>query len=291
MITSSRYFVKEVIMDIIVAKSAGFCYGVKRAIDMAESALKEKHHVYCLGEIVHNKFVIDDLKSKGLKIVKNIDEVPNNKDIILRAHGVTQCEILVCRQNRLNTIDTTCPNVEKIHKIVKEYSENGYEIIIVGDKAHPEVVGTAGWCKNTPTIINTIEEIKYIDTSKKYCLVSQTTTNSIKNNGIIEEIKKYIADIKIFNTVCMATETRQKEALELAQMCDYMIIIGDKMSSNSNKLYEISRKICKNTQFIENIDELILNFDKKSCKIGITAGASTPEKIIKEVVSKVASKQ
>ena len=229
-------------MEIIVAKSAGFCYGVKRAIDMAEVALKEKQDVYCLGEIVHNKFVIEDLKNKGLKIVK-------------------------------------------------EYSENGHEIIIVGDKNHPEVIGTAGWCKNTPTIINAVEEIKNIDVTKKYCLVSQTTTNSIKNNEIIEEIKKHIADIKIFNTVCMATETRQKEALELAKKCDYMIIIGDKMSSNSNKLYEISRKICKNTQFIENIDELILNFDKKSCKIGITAGASTPERIIKEVVSKIANKQ
>lgn len=278
-------------MEIIVAKSAGFCYGVKRAIDMAENALKEKQDVYCLGEIVHNKFVIEDLKTKGLKIIKNIEEVPNGKTIILRAHGVTQTEEFVCRENGLNSVDTTCPNVDKIHKIVKEYSENGYEIIIVGDKSHPEVIGTAGWCKNSPTIVNEIEQIKDIDASKKYCLVSQTTTNSIKNNEIIEEAKKYMPDIVVFNTVCMATETRQKEALELAKVCDYMIVIGDKMSSNSNKLYEISKSVCKNTQFIENIDELILNFDRNSCKIGITAGASTPQKLIDEVVSEIANKQ
>jgi len=278
-------------MEIIVAKSAGFCYGVKRAIDMAEIALKENDDVYCLGEIVHNKFVIEELQNKGLKIINNIEEVPNGKDIILRAHGVTYQEELACRQNNLNSIDTTCPNVEKIHTIVKEYSEKGYEIIIVGDKNHPEVIGTAGWCKNEPIIINDIIQIKDIDITKKYCLVSQTTTNSIKNNEIIEGVKKHISDVIIFNTVCMATETRQKEALELAKSCDYMIVIGDKMSSNSNKLYEISSKICKNTQFIENIDELILNFDINSCKIGITAGASTPQKLIDEVVSEIANKQ
>lgn len=278
-------------MEIIVAKSAGFCYGVKRAIDMAEIALKEKDDVYCLGEIVHNKFVIEDLQNKGLKIINNIEEVPNGKDVILRAHGVTYQEELACRQNNLNSIDTTCPNVEKIHTIVKEYSEKGYEIIIVGDKNHPEVIGTAGWCKNEPIIINDIIQIKDIDITKKYCLVSQTTTNSIKNNEIIEGVKKHISDAIIFNTVCMATETRQKEALELAKCCDYMIVIGDKMSSNSNKLYEMSSKICKNTQFIENIDELILNFDTNSCKIGITAGASTPQKLIDEVVSEIVNKQ
>ena len=278
-------------MEIIVAKSAGFCYGVKRAIDMTELAINGKDEVYCLGEIVHNKFVIEELKEKGLKIVKDISEVPNNKELVLRAHGVTLAEEDLCCEKNINTIDTTCPNVEKIHKIVKEHSENGYEIIIIGDKTHPEVIGTAGWSKNTPIIINSLEEVKNVDKTQKYCLVSQTTTNSIKSKEIAEELQKIIPNLIVFNTVCMATETRQKEVLELAQICDYMIVIGDKMSSNSNKLYEISRKICKNTQFIENIDELILNFDKKSCKIGITAGASTPEKIIKEVVSKIADKQ
>lgn len=278
-------------MEIIVAKSAGFCYGVKRAIDMAEKILNEKDDVYCLGEIVHNKFVIEDLQNKGLKIIKNIEEVPKGKDIVLRAHGVTYQEELICKKNELDSVDTTCPNVEKIHKIVKEYSEKGYKIIIVGDKNHPEVIGTAGWCKSDPIIINEIEEIKKLDATKKYCLVSQTTTNSMRNAEIIEEVKKYIPNVVIFNTVCMATETRQKEALELAKICDYMIVIGDKMSSNSNKLYEISKKKCKNTQFIENIDELILNFDINSCKIGITAGASTPQKLIDEVVGRIANKQ
>ena len=182
--------------------------------------------------------------------------------------------------------------VENPTKVAVINNASSCIVTIQGKEGNPDFTyrQVIPFSANTPTIINTIEEIKYIDTSKKYCLVSQTTTNSIKNNGIIEEIKKYIADIKIFNTVCMATETRQKEALELAKQCDYMIIIGDKMSSNSNKLYEISRKICKNTQFIENIDELILNFDDNSCKIGITAGASTPQKIIDEVVHAVANK-
>ena len=276
-------------MEIIVAKSAGFCFGVKRAIDMAEEVLKGNKKIYCLGEIVHNKFVIDELENKGMKIVKNIEEVPTGKEVILRAHGVTLAEENVCRNKKLISIDTTCPNVAKIHKIVKEYSENGYEIIIIGNKEHPEVKGTAGWCESEPIIISEIEEINNIDTSKKYCVVSQTTINSLKNIEIIEKLKEEVKDIEIFNTVCLATETRQKEALELAKKSDYMIVIGDKMSSNSNKLCEISSKICKNTQFIENIDELILKFDNDSCKIGITAGASTPQKLIDEVVNALAN--
>lgn len=278
-------------MEIIVAKSAGFCYGVKRAIDMAENALKNEGEVYCLGEIVHNKFVIEELKTKGMKIVRSIEEIPNCKNVILRAHGVTLEEQKMCENKMLNLVDTTCPNVGKIHEIVKEYSENGYEIIIIGDKNHPEVIGTAGWSKNAPIIVNEVDEVKDIVDSKKYCLVSQTTINSFKNNEIIEEVKKHLSNVVIFDTICMATEIRQKETFELAKQCDYMIIIGDKMSSNSNKLYEISKKICKNTEFIENIDQLILNFDKNSCKIGITAGASTPQNLIDEVVGKIADKQ
>lgn len=275
-------------MEITVAKSAGFCFGVNRAIEKAKETLSQENPVYCLGKIVHNKFVNLELQNLGMKIVESIEEVPANSTVILRAHGVTLAELEICRKNNLKVVDTTCPNVEKIHKIVQEYSEKGYEIIIIGNKTHPEVLGTAGWSKTKVNIISELEEIKELNTTQKYCVVSQTTTNSLKNKEMIEELKKQISDIIVFNTVCNATEIRQKEVLELAEKSDYMIVIGDKMSSNSTKLYEISKSICKNTQFIENIDELILNFKENSCKIGITAGASTPQNLIEEVVNAIA---
>ena len=137
--------------------------------------------MYCLGKIVHNKFVNLELQNLGMKIVESIEEVPANSTVILRAHGVTLAELEICRKNNLKVVDTTCPNVEKIHKIVQEYSEKGYEIIIIGNKTHPEVLGTAGWSKTKVNIISELEEIKELNTTQKYCVVSQTTTNSLKN--------------------------------------------------------------------------------------------------------------
>lgn len=273
-------------MEIIVAKSAGFCFGVKRAIDIAKESVLKNDNVYIMGSIVHNKFVNDELKSMGLKFVETINQIPIGSKVIIRAHGVTPEEIEECKTRDLEIIDTTCPNVKKIHDIVERYSKEGYKIIIIGDENHPEIVGIAGRATNYKVIkeVNELDE-KYLE---KICVVSQTTMNIEKNTELVNEMKRRANECVVFDTVCRATEQRQNELKSLAKDADYVIVIGDKGSANSNRLYEIAKNIC-NSQFIENVDELCLNFFDNSCKIIVMAGASTPENLISQVVDKLKS--
>jgi len=267
-------------MKVIVAKTAGFCFGVKRAIDLTKDALNNFNDVYSLGSIVHNKYVNDELKRDGLKFVDDIECVPERSNIIIRAHGVTPDELKKCSDRNLNIIDTTCPNVKKIHDIVKKHSDLGYKIVVIGDEFHPEVIGILGRAKDY-LVINNIDKVSEV-TFDKVCVVSQTTMNVSKSREISEKVKSVSKEAVVFDTVCLATESRQEELKSLAKDADYVIVIGDKASSNSNRLYEIAKNIC-NSQFIENVDELCLNFFDKSCKIIVMAGASTPENLISQV--------
>jgi len=269
--------------EIIVAKTAGFCFGVKRAVDLARDAAEHSENVYCVGSIVHNKYVNQELEEKGIHFVKSLDEVPDGSDVIIRAHGVTQEEIKACEKKRLTLVDTTCPNVKKIHRIVEEYSNKGYDIVIVGDKNHPEVIGISGWSSRPCEFVYQEEDVSEERAFGKVCIVSQTTMNLEKNQKIIDKIKEKAQEYIVFDTVCRATEERQNELRKLAQEVDYAIIIGDRSSANSNRLYEISKEYC-NSQFVENIDDLCLNFLGTSCKILVMAGASTPASLIDEVV-------
>ena len=273
----------------MVAKTAGFCFGVKRAISITEEALEKYDNVYSIGSIVHNKFVNKGLSDKGLVFVDGIEKVPVGSNVIIRAHGITAKELEDCQKRNLNVIDTTCPHVKHIHDIVKEYSEKGYFIIIIGDESHPEVVGISGWTNGNFKVINDVEEVSSCNLDK-VCVVSQTTMNVEKNELIVNEIRKKAKDCVVFDTICHATEERQKELKSLAKDADYVIVIGDKTSANSNRLYEIAKDIC-NSQFIENIDELDLNFLTESCKICVMAGASTPKCLIDEVVDKLEQKE
>lgn len=274
-------------MEIIVAKSAGFCFGVKRAIDITENTINKWDNVYSIGSIVHNKFVNKSLEEKGLKFLKSINEVPLKSKVIIRAHGVTKEEIELCKERDLEIVDTTCPNVKKIHNIVNKYSNDGYKIIIIGDKGHPEVSGISGWVNGEYLVIKTAHEIENLNLDK-VCVVSQTTMNIAENKIIVDKIKSKAKECIVFDTICRATEERQNELKHLATLADYVIVIGDRASANSNRLYEIAKNIC-NSQFIENIDELCLNFLESSCKIVVMAGASTPQYIIDQVVDKLKS--
>ena len=276
-------------MELTVAKTAGFCFGVKRAISITEEALEKYDNVYSVGSIVHNKFVNNELSDKGLVFVDGIEKVPVGSNVIIRAHGITAKELDDCQKRNLNVIDTTCPHVKRIHDIVKEHSDKGYFIIIIGDEYHPEVVGISGWTNGNFKVINDIQGIGSCNLDK-VCVVSQTTMNIEKNELIVNEIKKNAKDCVVFDTICHATEERQKELKTLAKDADYVIVIGDKTSANSNRLYEIAKGIC-NSQFIENIDELDLNFLTESCKICVMAGASTPKCLIDEVVDKLEQKE
>lgn len=277
-------------MEIIVGKTAGFCYGVKRAVDGAKEETSKSKRVYCLGEIVHNKQVVEELANAGVTFISNIEEARGKT--IIRAHGVETNIYERAKKLNIKLIDYTCPNVLKIHKIANEYSKNGYFIFLCGSKKHPENIGTISHCGNNYFVIEkedeTFKALQYFKKSKlqKLLLISQTTY-SLEKFYVIEEIIKNELEndkeIVIKNTICKATELRQKETEEISNKVDYMIIIGGTNSSNTKKLFDIAKKNCKNCICIETAKELNVQDLRKYNKIGIMAGASTPKKSIEEV--------
>lgn len=272
-------------MEIILAKSAGFCFGVKRAVDYAYSKAGQQD-IYTYGPIIHNKEVTGDLDKKGVKVTENLDEVKKG-EIIIRSHGVPPSVYEDIEKRNLKYTDCTCPFVKKIHNIVRDNYNKGKSIIIVGNKIHPEIIGINGWCANSAVTINSIEEAEKIelDKTKDYALVVQTTFQTDVFEKIIACLKEKSDNIEIFRTICSATGDRQKEAVEIAKVADQMIVLGDKSSSNTRKLYEISKKYCENVYLCERICDLQLQNLKKNGTMGITAGASTPSVIIKEAVN------
>ena len=279
-------------MEIIIGKTAGFCFGVSNAVNKTEELLKTKKNIFSLGELVHNKQVTDDLISKGLTIINNIEEAKQN--VIIRAHGVTKETYDKAKELNLEVLDLTCPKVLKIHNIVEEYSNKGYYIFLIGQKEHPEVIGTISYCGKNADIIEKKEEIKeklkkfYTSNINKLLVLAQTTFSVEKFNNIVTELKEQInnknIEIEVKKTICDATRLRQEEASKIAKLVDIMIIIGGKNSSNTNKLYQISKQYCKNSILIETKDELDKEYVKKFQKVGIIAGASTSQKSIDSVV-------
>lgn len=278
-------------MEVTVAESAGFCFGVKRAVELVcKEAVKGKR-VYTLGPIIHNEQVVEDLKKRGVLPINTLSDVKNETDasIVIRSHGVTRAVYEEIQQRSFEIVDATCPFVKKIHTIVSEKEAEGYQIIIVGNGSHPEVEGIRGWCAGEPVVLETVEEAeKYCgNAGKKHCIVAQTTYNYKKFKDIVDILVKKSYDILIMNTICNATEERQIEAGTIARRSDAMIVIGGKHSSNTQKLYEICKEECENTYFIQTLDDLDLSLFQSFRSVGITAGASTPNNIIKEVQSYV----
>lgn len=284
-------------MEIVVGKTAGFCYGVKRAVEGSMKQIKEnKKKNYCLGELVHNKQVIQDLNEKGIEFIENIDEIKvDNALIIIRAHGIQKNIYDKVKEKNINIIDYTCPNVLKIHKIAEEYQKQGYYILLTGTENHPEVIGITSFCGKNTSLIKDKEDIEktinLIENSKikNIIVISQTTYNSTKFDEIVYILKKKLAkdgyNLEIKKTICPATEIRQKETEDIAKEVDVMIIIGDKKSSNTNKLYDISSKYCTKVYFIQCSEELDIDKLKNINKIGIMAGASTPKEDINGVIN------
>jgi small subunit ribosomal protein S1 len=275
-------------MQVVVTKSAGFCFGVKNAIDKAIKLSEESSDIYTYGPIIHNKKVVEELKAKGVGIIKNIEDIKNGDTIIIRSHGITKKEFDRINAMGAKVVDATCINVKKIHKIVEENSNIGYKIVIIGDPKHPEVVGINGWCDDSAMVIDKIEDIGKLNSFiGKMCIVAQTTFNKEKWNDIVCGLIKKSKEILIYNTICNATELRQEEALTLSKNVDAMIVIGGRESSNTQKLYEICSLNCNNTLFVEDLEELDIQKFKDAKKIGITGGASTPDNVIKGVVVKM----
>lgn len=276
-------------MNLVVAKSAGFCFGVKRAVNMVYDEIgKSDVPVYTYGPIIHNEEVVRDLEEKGIRVIRSLDELeqlPHGK-IIVRSHGISKAEHEKILSAGFELLDATCPFVLKIHRLVGEYSRKGYIIVIAGNGQHPEVEGIMGWVENGAAYtVQTPEDISKLPfkEGQKVCFVAQTTFNYNKFQDLVEIFQKKGYDVIVVNTICNATEVRQKEAREIAQRVDIMIVIGGTHSSNTRKLYEICQKECERTYFIQTLDDLHLEIPKSAKLVGITAGASTPNNIIEEV--------
>ncbi len=269
-------------MKIIVADNAGYCFGVKRAEDLTKKALNgSASKVYSYGPLVHNKQAVSALEKEGLITVDDYENIPEGK-IIIRSHGIPKMIAEDIQSRNLELVDCTCPYVLSVHKKVEDYSNKGYDIVIVGDSKHPEVIGINGWCQNKAYIINTEEEARSLPRLKKVCIVSQTTNRLDKFEKLAEIVKA--DEVVLHNTICNATKIRQLSAEEVSKKVDAMVVIGGKNSSNTLKLVEISKRNCKNVFHIETIEDLSLQDMQIFNTIGITAGASTPDWIIKEAV-------
>lgn len=280
-------------MEILLAKTAGFCFGVQRAVDTAYEHADDKGRVYTYGQIIHNEEVVGDLSRHGVKVIED-DELPDIRDskVIIRSHGAEKKVYDTLTANGNTVIDATCPFVKKIHNIVREEGEKGHTIVIVGDKNHPEVRGIMGWCMSRPVVIGSEEEAEIFvrecldggfSRAENISIVSQTTFNYRKFNNIVDIIRNKLYNVTAYKTICNATSVRQREAKEIASKVDAMIVIGGRNSSNTQKLYEISKKECENTYYIQTLVDLDLTTFESVSRVGITAGASTPNNIIKEV--------
>lgn len=285
-------------MEVILAKSAGFCFGVERAINLVYEQIENNQDgrkIYTFGPIIHNDIVVKDLESKGVFLFDDEDHFEKiaGSILIIRSHGVSKAVYDKAKAQGIKIVDATCPFVKKIHNIVAEHSENGEEIVIIGDKDHPEVMGIIGWAKGPVTVIKNEQEARDFTPScgAKVCVVSQTTFHHLNFQYLVEILEGKGYDICTINTICNATQARQEEAGSVAHLADKMIVIGDPKSSNTQKLYGICKEYCVDTYYIQTLKDLD-NVDLQDTKIvGITAGASTPNNIIQEVFLYVRGKK
>ena len=280
-------------MNVILAESAGFCFGVKRAVNMVYQEIEKNHvPIYTYGPIIHNEEVVKDLEKKGVTVVEDLTAIDELKKgiMIIRSHGISKNEYERIKTAGFEIVDATCPFVLKIHRLVEEYSTKGHDIIIVGNETHPEVQGIRGWIQGDQvSVIATKEDAENfsLNSNNSISIVSQTTFNYNKFQELVEIIEKKGYDISVLNTICNATEERQTEARKIAKESDAMIVIGGKSSSNTQKLFEICKKECANTYYIQTSSDMDYTKLKSINNVGITAGASTPNKIIEEVSKNV----
>ncbi len=280
-------------MEVIRAKSAGFCFGVKRAVEKVYEQIGKGRKIYTFGPIIHNEEVVRDLETRGVSVIEGIEELKALDEgmVVIRSHGVSKEVYDLLEKKGLECVDATCPFVKRIHDIVEKESGQGKKIVIIGNPGHPEVEGIKGWSSGEVEIIESIEQAERFTNEEKnlavkeekICIVSQTTFNYNKFKELVEIFLKKGYNVSVANTICSATEERQTEARQIASQVENMIVIGGTHSSNTRKLYEICKEECENTYFIQTLDDLRLELPKAASPVGITAGASTPNNIIEEV--------
>lgn len=274
-------------MEVILAEHAGFCFGVKRAVEQVYEQVRTGKPIYTYGPIIHNEEVVRDLEQRGVQVIETEESLQQIREgtVVIRSHGVPKriCEEIEARG--MECVDATCPFVKRIHNIVEKESRAGRQIVIIGNAGHPEVEGIMGWSSTPAIVIGSPEEAEKFsfEAGKEVCVVSQTTFNYNKFQDVVEIFMKKGYNGSVVNTICNATEVRQTEARKIAAQVDVMIVIGGNHSSNTRKLYEICMQECANTYFIQTLNDLHLDLPKSVRLVGITAGASTPNNIIEEV--------
>ncbi|MCT4604958.1 MAG: bifunctional 4-hydroxy-3-methylbut-2-enyl diphosphate reductase/30S ribosomal protein S1 [Marinisporobacter sp.] len=275
-------------METIIADNAGFCFGVKQAMNKTINAIGNTNSkkIYTYGPLIHNNQVITKLEGMGVSSVENLEDAKDSI-LIIRSHGVPLNIYDLAKQYNIQIMDATCPFVRKVQKTAKEYYDQGYTIVIIGNPKHPEVIGINGWCNNNAYIVQNVEDIDQINHWDKICVVAQTTITLELWNSVVEMLHKKATILEQVNTICTATKERQKACENVAKAVDAMIVIGGYHSSNTQKLVQIGKKYCENTYHIETANELPIEKLKKINKIGVTAGASTPDWIIKEAIEKM----
>jgi (E)-4-hydroxy-3-methyl-but-2-enyl pyrophosphate reductase len=275
-------------MKYKIAKHAGFCFGVRRAVENANATLADKavkQPVYSLGHLVHNTKVVSELESKGIKVIESLEEIDDKGSVIISAHGVSPQIVDEVKEKGLDLIDTTCTQVQKVQKLAKQLNTNDYFVVIVGDKNHPEVKGVKEWAGSKSLVVSNVKDLKDVNYEKKIGVISQTTVSVSFFNSIVDALSRQAKkEINVHNTVCNATSTRQKEAEELAREVDLMLVLGDTKSANTKRLYEISKKILFDTYLITGLGDIEDRWLIGKKLVGITAGASTPHSVIDEVL-------
>ncbi|MCG2718565.1 MAG: 4-hydroxy-3-methylbut-2-enyl diphosphate reductase [Nanoarchaeota archaeon] len=272
-------------MKVYLAERAGFCFGVKRAMDIV-SELEGEEDVYTFGPLIHNPQVFEKLRQKGIKCAENIKDIVKGK-VVIRAHGVSPRTIQELKELKLKIVDATCPYVKKVHKLTKKLDQEGYQVIILGEKEHPEVIGIKGNSENA-IVIEKLEDIESLKSYSKIGLVSQTTQSKDKFKLLSDKLTDYADELKVYNTICNATEQRQKTAVKLAKQMDLIIVLGGYNSGNTRRLAELCSKETETVHIeqFSDLDKAILD-DKE--KVGVTAGASTPDYLIEDLIQKLES--
>lgn len=276
--------------EVTVAKSAGFCFGVTRAVDQVyELAEQGEGPIYTYGPIIHNEEVVKDLAAKGVRIIPDEAALADVHEgtVVIRSHGVGRATEERMRAQGLAVVDATCPFVKKIHRIAEKASADGRAVIIIGNPEHPEVIGIRGWCRDPVYIIEETAQAEALPPLNRATVVSQTTFQLKKFQELVEKVEEKVYDVLVVNTICNATQERQREAKQLSSQVEAMIVIGGKHSSNTQKLYDICKNECRHTYYIQTLVDLQPQGFPNVRSVGITAGASTPKNIIEEVHSYV----
>jgi 4-hydroxy-3-methylbut-2-enyl diphosphate reductase len=277
-------------MEIIIARNSGFCYGVKRALQLSRKAgQSQKNRIFSWGELIHNPEVIKKLEKDGIQVANSLSQLKPGDTVIIRSHGVSPAVYQALRKKRVRLIDATCPIVKKIQKTVAALSRRAGEIIIVGNRNHPEIQGLLGYSRGKARVVENVEQARQLPFKKKRAVLAQSTQDGELFSQVVETLVNKTAELSVFNTICQSTRVRQEATAELARRVDTLFIIGGKNSSNTNKLYQISSRLLPRTYFIESPEEITPEMIQGASYIGISGGASTPPEVIKKTVSAISN--